>query len=923
VDDDDDEEWKAEPKVIRGPLTKRNKLNAAHADDLPESRMPRYYTRTLITKSQAANSRKIRTRSFRPRTTSEALFAATLGEEEEFVRAFAVKAGLTRTLASLNTLHLVAGMNAYDVFEMDKRCASLDPSLRANFRADLLEKKHQARFEEGVVVAVEAVGAKQSQKQPKEKAETTRKDFASEAGHHLQSDEEAREEIPRRNRNQKRFKEKGETIPEDAAGEAAHQLYSNEEAYRDALNKKRLQNRLKKKGEMTHEDGTGEPVHHLHSDEEASEDAPSKKRLQKRLKEKGETTHEDVAGKIRHHLLSDEEAREDTLNKKRPQKRLKEETTPKGTMDKARHHLQSGEEAHEGIPNGKQLQKRLKNKGRARGDNASEDRHQSQSDEGQEENARETNMDGKRLQKRTKDKEEETREVVADDDRGRDIPLASVKRKGAVSSQHPSRTRKLNGHKEPLRRSSSPGASHSHGHEEEDSSSLPVPSSRSKRGQTGTTTTLSKSEAKPKSLESEKKAAVPRRTMAGSKKQSGFLRGPPDIPNHSFTKAERQNDTETKAETDIGAARSEKANNALGSNRNVSRRTINDDNNDDDEGKEVELEAGVSQVTLFEPDAEDSSTAYTLTNQASPTSPASPTTPTDPIHPPRSNAKEDKTFQEANTSVEVVTMGHKTAEYAEGAFQKSNEVFKETNSTFQEASSTTRKTTIIIQETTPSPRIQMTWAQIEQKPQVSGELANAIITANDVADSTMSATAVDGPSSNNADTVVLAAVLGTDVAKTTTNTTTTATATIATKIPDTIATTVRKGSVKIVRSSPLQTIVKEIVDNSKKANPKLSTSITAAATQEQSPSNEKTEPTQMSPMSSSSSLTPVSLTSISSTDSSVSRHDDDAMATPAASKAGGRSHRSRVEVSGVSSSFCMVNTEEPTIGRRRRTNSRM
>ncbi|KAG0288198.1 hypothetical protein BGZ96_007986 [Linnemannia gamsii] len=880
VDDVDDEEWKAKPKVIRGPLTKRNKLNAAHVDDQSDTHIPSYYTRTLITKTQAINSRKIRTRSFRPRTTSEAFFAATLGEEEEFVRTFAVKAGLTRTLASLSTLHLAAGMNAYDVFEMDKRCASLDPGLRANFRADLLEKKHQAHFREELVVNEDALGAKQSQRQLKGRVEATREDVACEAGHRLQSDGEAREETPRRKRNQKRVKEKEETTPEDAAGVAANPLQSDEEAHTDALNKKRLQKRLKEKGETTHKDGTEEPGHQLHSDEGTYEDAPSKKRLQKRLKEEGETTHEAVAGKIRHHLQSDEEEREDTPNKKRSQKRLKEkeEMTPEGATGKVKHHLLSDEEAHGSIPNGKQPQNRLKNKGRAREDNASEDRHQSRSDVQQEENTHENNVDGKRPQKHGKEKEEGAREIVAGDDQDRDIPPAAVKRKGAVSSQHPSRTRKLNGDKESLRRSPSPGASRDPGREDEDSRSPPVSSSRSKRGQVGATATLPKSETKSKSPES-KKAAIPRRTSTGFKKQIGFLRGTLDIPNHSFTKAEPHKDTGTRAATEIGTVRSEKANNTLGSSRIVGPRTIDDG---DDKDEEVEAEAGVSHVALlFEPQAEDSSA-------------------------------EDKTFQEANTSVEAVTMSHETSENAEGAFQKTIELIKETSLTFQETSSTTRETTFIIQETTPSLRIQTTRAKKEQKPQVDG----AIITATDMSHSTRSATTANGSSNNN-----VGAVQVTHSTKTTANTTTMATATTATNDPDTIATTVRKGPIKIVRSSPSQTIVKEIVDNSIKASPKLSAITAAAAAQEQPISYGKTEQAPKSLLSSSSSLTPVSLISISSTEPSVSRHDD-AMATPIASKAGGRSHRFRVEESSASSNIHTANTEEPTIGRRRRMNSR-
>lgn len=921
VDDDDDEEWRAKPKAIRGPFTKRNKLNAAHADDRSDAHIPSYYTRTLIAKAQAINSRKIRTRSFRPRTTSEAFFAATLGEEEEFVRAFAVKAGLSRTLASLSTLHLVAGMNAYDVFEMDKRCASLDPGLRANFRADLLEKKHQARLDGEPVVDEDAVGAKQSQRKLKGKAEATREDVAGEAGHRLQSDEEAREETPRKKQNQKRVKEKVEMTPEDAAGVAARPLHSDEEGHTDTLNKKRLQKRLKEKGETTHEDDAEEPGHQLHSDEGTDDDASSKKRFQERLREKRETTHEVVAGKIGYHLQSDEVAREDTPNKKRPQKRLKEkEMTPEGAMGKVTQHLLLDEEAHRIIPNGKQPQKRLKNKGRAREDNANEDRHQSRGDEQQEENIHESNVDGKRPQKRGKEKEEGAHEIVAGDARDREIPPAPVKRKGAVSSQHPSRTRKLNGDKESLRRSPSPGVSYNQSREDEDLGSPPVPSSRSKRGQVGAITTLPTSEAKSKSPESEKKAAIPRRTSAGSKKQGGFLRGTPDVPNHSFTKAERHKDTKTRAETDIGIARSEKASNALGSSRIVGPRTIDDD--DDDEEVEVEMEAGVSHLTLlFEPQAEDSSTVNIPTNLPSPTSPASPTTPTDVIHPPHSNTKEDKTFHEASTSVEAVTMIHETPENAEGAFQKTIEVSKETSLTIQETSSTTRETTFIIQETTPSPRMQTTRAKMEQKPQVEGEVAKAIITATDVSHSTRSATTASGSSNNNAGAVIPGAVQNTDSAKTTINTTITATATTATNGPDIIATTVRKGPVKIVRSSPSQTIVKGIVDNSIKASPKLSAITAAAAAQEQPHSNRKTELAPKSLLLSSSSLTPESLMSISSTEPLVSRHDD-ATATPIASKTGGRFHRLRLEESGVNSNNHMVNTEEPTIGRRRRTNNR-
>ncbi|KAF8942284.1 hypothetical protein BGZ47_006649 [Haplosporangium gracile] len=840
MDDDDDGEWRAKPNIGRGTLTKKSRFNQAHADDLSDTNSHSNYRRSLITRAQSTNFRKSRTKSLRPATT-EAVFTSYLGEEQELVRTTAVKAGLTRTLASLHKLQLAAGMTAYDVFELDKRCASLDPVLRASFRADLMEKRQQAR----VVTNKDAVGA---------------------------------------NRPQKQLNEKGEMKPDDVMGKAGH---------------------------------------HLNSDEGAQGEISSKKRIQKRLKEKGETMREDVAGKSGRRLQSNEEAREDTPNEKRPQKRLKEKVEMReDATGKVRDHLQSDEEARDGISNGKQPLKRFKNKGKAQEDAAGEDRLQSHRDEEQEENTRAADVDGKPLQKRPKEKEEGAREVVAVDDRDRQTTPAPVKRMGAVSSQHPSRTRKLNKTKESFRRSPSLGASQNKDRDDEESTSPPTHSSRSKRCQGAAAATLAKSEARPKSPESEKKAAILRRPAAGSKKQSGFLNSASDIPNHSFTKTEHLEDTETKVETEIGTTRNEKATNILGSSRIINPRNV-----DDEEHGEVKVGALLA-TQLFEPQTEDSSITNVPTNQPSPTSPASPRTPTDAIHPPPLNTKEDKASQEANMSTEAVTVSRKTANYTLSTFQKTIEAFKETSSATKETSSTTRETTLIIQESTPAPQIPAMRVEREIKPKADEELTKTIITATGVIHCTRSITAVNGTSNGKADTVVPSAIQGAENANTTTkitatnpttitNTTTTTTSTSTGNASDTTVTTnVRKGPIKIVRSSPSQTIVKEIVDNSIKGASKLTATTTAAAAQEQHLSNGKHEHLPKSLLSLSSSLTSVSLISISSTDTSVNRPDN-TTTLPVT-----RSHRSKVEESGVSRNIHMAKTEEPPIGRRTRTNSR-
>lgn len=146
VGDDGNDEWRAKPKAVRGTLTKRNESNPAHADGLSDTNSQSNYRRSLLTKTQPINFKTTRT-SLRP-TTSEAVFNLCLGEDEEFVRTMAERAGLPRTLASLAKLQLVPGMTTRDIVELDKRLASLDLALRASFRKDLLDKIKQARVEE-------------------------------------------------------------------------------------------------------------------------------------------------------------------------------------------------------------------------------------------------------------------------------------------------------------------------------------------------------------------------------------------------------------------------------------------------------------------------------------------------------------------------------------------------------------------------------------------------------------------------------------------------------------------------------------------------------------------------------------------------------------------------------------------------------
>ncbi|KAG9069197.1 hypothetical protein KI688_010094 [Linnemannia hyalina] len=167
VGDDDDDEWRARPKAARGTLTKRNELNPAHADDLSDTNGKSNDRRSLLTNAPPINLRKSKT-SQRP-TTSEAAFNLCLGEDEEFVRTMAERAGLPRTLASLAKLQLVPGMTTRDIVKLDKRLTSLDLALRASFREDLMDKIKQARVEEDNVTNGHAVGSKRLQKQLKEK----------------------------------------------------------------------------------------------------------------------------------------------------------------------------------------------------------------------------------------------------------------------------------------------------------------------------------------------------------------------------------------------------------------------------------------------------------------------------------------------------------------------------------------------------------------------------------------------------------------------------------------------------------------------------------------------------------------------------------------------------------------------------------
>ncbi|KAG0062474.1 hypothetical protein BGZ90_003066, partial [Linnemannia elongata] len=212
---DDGDEWRAKPKAIRGTLTKRNESNPAHADDLSDTYSQSSYRRSLLTKTRPINFRKSRT-SLQP-TTSEAVFNVCLGEDEEFVRAMAEKAGLPRTLASLAKLQLVPGMTTRDIVGLDKRLTSLDLALRASFREDLMDKIKQARLDEDNVTNEHVVGSQRLQRQLKEKEGSMREDGAEEAGHHSQSGDDTREKIPNKKRVPERLKDAGEATREASA----------------------------------------------------------------------------------------------------------------------------------------------------------------------------------------------------------------------------------------------------------------------------------------------------------------------------------------------------------------------------------------------------------------------------------------------------------------------------------------------------------------------------------------------------------------------------------------------------------------------------------------------------------------------------------------------------------------------------------
>ncbi|KAF9907864.1 hypothetical protein EC991_010462 [Linnemannia zychae] len=298
VDEEDNDEWRARPKPVRGSSAKSIKSNPEHTDDLSDINDSSSYRRTLMTGTQLANLKKSRTSHIsitRP-ATSEKLFSAVLGENVDYVKDVAVKAGLSRTLESLSSLHLVTGMGAYEIFQMDRHCASLDPKVRASFRTDFMEKKHRSHSE---AKGIEKSGHITSDKQPQDDQIITEC-----------KDKEVTPDATSHERSQKRPKEKGETSVH-ITGEKRPHLNPGEEMSKDiATIARELPQQERKTGRKGHEDSDGEDQRSLHAREEeiekqevmrketpeenAGRNRPQNRRHNRPKKEK--ETHEDTTG---------------------------------------------------------------------------------------------------------------------------------------------------------------------------------------------------------------------------------------------------------------------------------------------------------------------------------------------------------------------------------------------------------------------------------------------------------------------------------------------------------------------------------------------------------------------------------------------------------------------------------------------------
>jgi hypothetical protein len=211
-----------------------------------------------------------------------------MGENVDYVRDVAVKAGLSRTLASLSSLHLVTGMSAFEIFQMDKRCASLDSRVRASFRADFMERKHRPHTETEDIETPDVV----MDRQPQE--------------HELPTKDEEREtpgDATNHEISHERLKEKGVTRVEVADEDGYYQVY-DEEMYEniiiDTVEKhQQKHHKNSRKGREGFDDKDQRPFYNQDEEEEAEEqeEMPKDDAIRKRCSRKREKeTHSDVPG---------------------------------------------------------------------------------------------------------------------------------------------------------------------------------------------------------------------------------------------------------------------------------------------------------------------------------------------------------------------------------------------------------------------------------------------------------------------------------------------------------------------------------------------------------------------------------------------------------------------------------------------------
>ncbi|KAF9923146.1 hypothetical protein FBU30_006768, partial [Linnemannia zychae] len=836
---------------------KRSKSNTGHTGDLSDiNDFPYYRTNKTLAQSTNTKNAVVSLNVDHPQKTSEALFVTAMGEEEELVRAFAAKAGLTRTLESLNTLHLVAGMSAYDIFAMDKRCATVDPSVRASFRKDLMERKLQLNINDQTIVVPKNISAGKQHQTYLRKVMT-----------HGNSDEERHVRIDggvRKDSSDEKLRRRRkatEKLHEDVVGEDRGAcLEENIEHINDGTKisgttkEAKEKSKISKKDKETNEESAGEDQPQIQPkdmEEEVYEKSSNRRLHQNQLEE--------------HQELMRKDARVRNRGKLKPVIPVKR---------------QGAVLNHQSLQNNKFS----RTKGyhpRSLSPTPAIDQKQNQDNENMSKyplRARKNRRSPSPSTTISQQIEDEIKDSSQQQPYTPKTDLADAPSHHSISpavdetqteecdeedlKQRPYQTRRVSRSKDAQHcpASSDVNISQRQDQSNEDSSTQTATLYHLKQSRRGMSPTLSKYERKQKPTESHKKDKISRRAIVSRQKKANHLNNIRDIPNHSISSnAEPSRDINTETCTRVNT------------NENTEEMVDSDDiafTNDNNINKDKLPEANNLDGPLSDEELMDSNATCIITNSLGPANLAT-SKDTVQLSPSRSN---DKVTQESRAkSEEAVAM---TPECDIDSSNAAIKRVKETKFTLESS----QETTLMSAETTS-----MSGAQKEQPAveQISKPVNNSTIedSANTIDASRSIKSATNGANNNKADDAINSNLSITNIAATTSKTSVPTISTLS-------ETPVISGrTIKLVRSSASYSLAKELIDNSTKMSVDLMTTTTASVSaQNCTQPIDRVEPRTTPLSSSSSELSPSSSHLSSSIDSSVDEDNNTLTPSPTTPK---------------------------------------